>query len=192
MFFQHINFIPMKNKTGNTSQGEMEMKDSALFELFVSELRDIYWAEKHLVKNLPKMAKAATSDDLRMAFMKHLEKTEQQVERLEEIFQMIDKRAVGKRCGGIDGIVDEGKEKMEDTEEGSLTRDAGLISTAQKIEHYEIATYGTLKTLAAVLQLDDEIIDLLTESLEEEKSADMKLTEIAEGHVNEDASEEER
>jgi len=192
MFFQHINFIPMKNKTGNTSQGEMEMKDSALFELFVSELRDIYWAEKHLVKNLPKMAKAATSDDLRMAFMKHLEKTEQQVERLEEIFQMIDKRAVGKRCGGIDGIVDEGKEKMEDTEEGSLTRDAGLISTAQKIEHYEIATYGTLKTLAAVLQLDDEIIDLLTESLEEEKSADMKLTEIAEGHVNENASEEER
>lgn len=192
MFFQHINFIPMKNKTGNTSQGEMEMKDSALFELFVSELRDIYWAEKHLVKNLPKMAKAATSEDLRMAFMKHLEKTEQQVERLEEIFQLIDKRAVGKRCEGIDGIVDEGKEKMEDTEEGSLTRDAGLISTAQKIEHYEIATYGTLKTLAAVLQLDDEIIDLLTESLEEEKSADMKLTEIAEGHVNEDASEEER
>jgi|LauGreDrversion4_2_1035121.scaffolds.fasta_scaffold05474_5 ferritin-like metal-binding protein YciE len=192
MFFQHINFTPMKNKTGNTSQGEMEMKDSALFELFVSELRDIYWAEKHLVKNLPKMAKAATSEDLRMAFMKHLEKTEQQVERLEEIFQIIDKRAVGKRCEGIDGIVDEGKEKMEDTEEGSLTRDAGLISTAQKIEHYEIATYGTLKTLAAVLQLDDEIIDLLTESLEEEKSADMKLTEIAEGHVNEDASEEER
>ncbi len=192
MFFQHINFTPMKNKTGNTSQGEMEMKDSALFELFVSELKDIYWAEKHLVKNLPKMAKAATSEDLRMAFMKHLEKTEQQVERLEEIFQIIDKRAVGKRCEGIDGIVDEGKEKMEDTEEGSLTRDAGLISTAQKIEHYEIATYGTLKTLAAVLQLDDEIIDLLTESLEEEKSADMKLTEIAEGHVNEDASEEER
>jgi ferritin-like metal-binding protein YciE len=192
MFSQHINFIPMKNKTGNTSQGEMEMKDSALFELFVSELRDIYWAEKHLVKNLPKMAKAATSDDLRIAFMEHLEKTEQQVERLEEIFQMLDKRAIGKRCEGIDGIVDEGKEKIEDTEEGSLTRDAGLISAGQKIEHYEIATYGTLKTLAAVLQLDDEIIDLLTESLEEEKSADMKLTEIAEGHVNEDASEEER
>ncbi len=192
MFSQHINFIPMKNKTGNTSQGEMEMKDSALFELFVSELRDIYWAEKHLVKNLPKMTKAATSDDLRMAFMEHLEKTEQQVERLEEIFQMLDKRAIGKRCEGIDGIVEEGKEKIEDTEEGSLTRDAGLISAGQKIEHYEIATYGTLKTLAAVLQLDDEIIDLLTESLEEEKSADMKLTEIAEGHVNEDASEEER
>jgi ferritin-like metal-binding protein YciE len=111
---------------------------------------------------------------------------------LEEIFQMLDKRAIGKRCEGIDGIVDEGKEKIEDTEEGSLTRDAGLISAGQKIEHYEIATYGTLKTLAAVLQLDDEIIDLLTESLEEEKSADMKLTEIAEGHVNEDASEEER
>lgn len=182
----------MKNKSGNTPQGEIDIKDSALFELFVAELRDIYWAEKHLVKHLPKMAKAATSDDLRMAFMEHLEKTEGQVERLEEIFQLIDKRAIGKRCEGIDGIVDEGKEKIEDTEEGTLTRDAGLISVAQKIEHYEIATYGTLKTLATVLELDDEVIDLLRESLEEEKTADMRLTEIAEGHVNEDAREEEK
>lgn len=170
----------------------MEFKDSALFEFFHNELRDIYWAEKHLVKNLPKMAKAATSDDLRMAVEEHLSQTENQVDRLEQIFQMLDKRAVGKRCQAMDGLVEEGKDKIEDTEKGTLTRDAGLISAAQKIEHYEIASYGTLKTLASVLELDDEVIDLLDQTLEEEKAADAKLTEIAVSHINEAAKEEEK
>ncbi|MFM6975355.1 MAG: ferritin-like domain-containing protein [Sphingobacteriaceae bacterium] len=181
----------MKNVTSKSnSAGDMELKDSALFELFVSELRDLYWAEKHIVKNLPKMAKAATSGDLKNAFQEHLSETETQVERLEEIFQLIDKRAVGKRCEAMDGLVEEGKTKIEDTEQGSLTRDVGLIASAQKIEHYEIAAYGTLKTIASVLQLDDQIADLLNETLEEEKNADVKLTEIAQSHLNEDAREE--
>ncbi len=182
----------MKTTASKSNQGDMDFKNSPLFELFITELRDIYWAEKHLVKNLPKMAKAATSDDLRMAMEEHLSQTENQVERLEEIFQLLDKRAVGKRCEGMDGLVEESKEKMEDTEDGSLTRDAGLIGSAQKIEHYEIAAYGTLKTLAEVLDLDGEVISLLNETLEEEKETDSRLTEIAESHVNEEAKEEEK
>lgn len=182
----------MKNKSSKSNGEEMELNDSALFELFVNELRDIYWAEKHIVKNLPKMVKAATSQDLRSALEEHLGQTENQVDRLEEVFQLIDKRAVGKRCEGMDGLVEEAKDKIEETDKGTMTRDAGLIASAQKIEHYEIAAYGTLKTLAAVLNLDEQVVDLLDETLEEEKSADMKLTEIAEGHINENAREEER
>lgn len=182
----------MKNASSNSNNENLELKDSALYELFMAELRDIYWAEKHLVKNLPKMAKAATSNDLRMAMEEHLSQTENQVERLEEIFQVLDKRAVGKRCEGMEGLVEEGKDRIEDTEDGSLTRDAGIISAAQKIEHYEIATYGTLKTLATVLDLDEEVVDLLNKTLDEEKETDARLTEIAESHVNEDAREEEK
>lgn len=182
----------MKNTASKDSNNGMEFKDSALFELFHAELRDIYWAEKHLVKNLPKMAKAATSDDLRSALEEHLNETENQVDRLEQVFQLIDKRAVGKRCEAMDGLVEEGKDIIEDTETGTLTRDAGLISAAQKIEHYEMASYGTLKTLANVLELDNEVINLLNQTLEEEKMADTKLTEIAESHINEDAREEKK
>lgn len=168
----------------------MAYKDSALYDLFVAELKDIYWAEKHIVKNLPKMVKAATSTDLKNALEQHRAETEQQVERLEEVFELIDARAIGKRCEGMDGLVEEAKTIIEQTEEGTLTRDVGIIFAAQKIEHYEIATYGTLKTIAAVLDLDNEVVDLLAESLEEEKNADSKLTEISEAHINEDAGEE--
>lgn len=182
----------MRNTASTSSPQELVYKDSALFELFVAELKDIYWAEKHIVKNLPKMAKEASSEELKMALQEHLSQTENQVERLEEVFQLLGLRAVGKRCEGMDGLVEEAKEMMDKTEKETHTRDAALIASAQKIEHYEIATYGTLKTLAGVLELDDQVIDLLNETLEEEKSADIQLTDIAESHVNEDAKGEEQ
>ncbi len=181
----------MKTTTPTPRKDTIDYQDSALFDFFTTELKDVYWAEKYIVKNLPKMAKAATSDDLKELLNEHLDDTQNQVERLEEIFQLIDKRAVGKRCEGMDGLIEESRTIIDKTEGGTLTRDVGLIAAAQKIEHYEIATYGTLKTIAAVLELDDQIIDLLNETLEEEKSADQKLTQLAESHINEDAREEE-
>lgn len=181
----------MKNTTATPQKENIEFQDSALFDLFVTELKDVYWAEKYIVKSFPKMVKSATSEDLKNALNEHLDDTQNQVERLEEIFQLIDKRAVGKRCEGMDGLMEECRTIMDRTEDGTLTRDVGLISAAQKIEHYEIATYGTLKTIASVLELDDQVIDLLAETLEEEKAADLKLTRIAESHINEDARQEE-
>lgn len=186
-----IKSTDMKTTTPTPQKVTIDYQDSALFDLFVTELKDVYWAEKYIVKNLPKMAKAATSEDLKELLNAHLDETQNQVERLEEIFQLIDKRAVGKRCDGMDGLIEESRTIIDKTEDGTLTRDVGLIASAQKIEHYEIATYGTLKTIAAVLDLDDQIIDLLTETLEEEKEVDQKLTQLAESHINEDAREEE-
>ena len=189
--YSRIKSTVMKTTTSKPGKGTIEYQDSALFELFVTELKDVYWAEKYILKNLPKMTKAATSDDLRVVLNEHLDDTQNQVERLEEIFQIIDKRAVGKRCEGMDGLIEESRTIMDKTEEGTLTRDVGIIVSTQKIEHYEIATYGTLKTIAAVLELDDQVIDLLAETLEEEKAADQKLTQLAESHINEDARQEE-
>lgn len=186
-----IKSTDMKTTTPTPQKVTIDYHDSALFDLFVTELKDVYWAEKYIVKNLPKMAEAATSEDLKELLNAHLDETQNQVERLEEIFQLIDKRAVGKRCDGMDGLIEESRTIIDKTEDGTLTRDVGLIASAQKIEHYEIATYGTLKTIAAVLDLDDQIIDLLTETLEEEKEVDQKLTQLAESHINEDAREEE-
>ncbi len=186
-----IKSTDMKTTTPTPQKVTIDYQDSALFDLFVTELKDVYWAEKYIVKNLPKMAKAATSEDLKELLNAHLDEAQNQVERLEEIFELIDKRAVGKRCEGMDGLIEESRTIIDKTEDGTLTRDVGLIASAQKIEHYEIATYGTLKTIAAVLDLDDQIIDLLTETLEEEKEVDQKLTQLAESHINEDAREEE-
>ena len=154
-----IKSTDMKTTTPTPQKVTIDYQDSALFDLFVTELKDVYWAEKYIVKNLPKMAKAATSEDLKELLNAHLDETQNQVERLEEIFQLIDKRALGKRCDGMDGLIEESRTIIDKTEDGTLTRDVGLIASAQKIEHYEIATYGTLKTIAAVLDLDDQIID---------------------------------
>jgi ferritin-like metal-binding protein YciE len=157
-----------------------------LQDLFVNELRDIYDAEKQLTKALPKMAKAAESDDLRAAFEEHLEQTRGHVGRLEEVFKLLGLAARGKPCEGMKGLIEEGEEVMEELE--GTTLDAALIASAQKVEHYEIATYGTLATFAEVLEMQ-EAKDLLGQTLEEEKEADEKLTGIA-GQINPEAETE--
>jgi ferritin-like metal-binding protein YciE len=168
----------------------MEME--SLKELYVEELKDLYSAEKQLVKALPRMAKNATNPELQEAFTKHLEETEGHVERLEQIFEMLGERAGGKKCKGMEGLIEEAKELLqEDAAEEVL--DAGLISKAQHVEHYEIAGYGTVRTYAQQLGLDDQA-ELLQETLEEESKANELLTQIAESSVNleaELASEEE-
>ena len=159
-----------------------------LQELFVDELKDMYDAEKQLTKALPKMAKAADSQELRAAFEEHLEITRMQVNRLEEVFKSLGMAARGKTCEGMKGLIEEGQEMMEELEQGP-TLDAALISAAQKVEHYEIASYGTLATFAEILGHQDAK-DLLGQTLEEEKEADEKLTEIA-GQINFEAEAEE-
>ena len=157
-----------------------------LQELFVEELRDIYDAEKQLTKALPKMAKATENEGLRAAFEEHLDITRMQVGRLEEVFKLLGMAARGKTCEGMKGLIEEGQEAMEEMEGSTL--DAALIASAQKVEHYEIATYGTLATFAEVLGMDDAK-DLLGQTLEEEKEADEKLTMIA-SQINPEAENE--
>jgi len=163
------------------------MKD--LKELFVSELKDIYDAEKQITKSLPKMAKAASSERLRDALQEHLERTKGQVSRLEQVFQEAGVPSRGKKCAGMAGILQEGKELLAEDFAKPVT-DVGIVGAAQKVEHYEIATYGTLRTWAEQLGLN-EASRLLEETLEEEKEADEKLTEIAEDVVNARAAHEE-
>lgn len=160
-----------------------------LQEFFSDEIKDIYWAEKHLLKTLPKMSKAATSEELANAFLDHTEQTRTHVERLEQVFELLGKKAQAKKCDAMEGITKEGDSIIEDTEAGTATRDVGLIMAAQKAEHYEIATYGGLATLAKTLGLD-EIAGLLNETLEEEKETDELLTGIAENDINYEAAEE--
>ena len=163
--------------------------DSRLKTFFVDELKDIYWAEQHLVKTLPKMQKAATSTQLQQAFADHLVTTNTQVDRLEQVFEMLGEKAQAKKCDAMAGITEEGEGIISDTEEGTATRDVGLILAGQKVEHYEISTYGGLHQLALTLGLD-EVAAILETTLAEEKEADKLLTEIAENGVNYEAAEE--
>jgi ferritin-like metal-binding protein YciE len=172
-----------------TSSYTKEENQSMLEEFFIDELRDIYWAEKHLVKALPKMEKAATSEELANAFSEHLSVTQEQVSRLEEVFELLGEKPRGKKCEAMEGLVKEGESIIEDTEDGSATRDVGLIMAAQKVEHYEIATYGGLTQLAKTLGKED-VASILGGILAEEKEADELLTTIAEGNVNESATHE--
>ena len=175
-------------KTSKMSENE-GMESSQLMKLFEDELKDIYWAEKALSKAIPKMVKNATSTDLIDALENHLSETQNQITRLEKVFDSIDKKAVAKKCEAMDGLIKEGTEIMEECEEGAMC-DAGIISAAQKIEHYEIASYGTLRQFAETLDLT-EAVDLLEQTLEEEKAADQKLTEVAVSAVNVKAAEQE-
>lgn len=163
------------------------MKLDSLRTLWIEELRDLYSAETQLVKALPKMAKKATNPELKEAFESHLEETRNHVERLEEIFGRLGKKPTGKTCKAMKGLIEEGSEMMQEDGPESVL-DAGIISAAQKVEHYEIAGYGTARTFASILG-EDEAEDLLQETLDEEGAADEKLTEIAEGVVNEEAEE---
>jgi ferritin-like metal-binding protein YciE len=156
-----------------------------LRESFLGELADLYDAEKQLLKALPKMAKAAEHEELKLAFENHLEETENQVKRLEQVFEIFGKPAKGKKCKAMQGLTEEGKEIIEE-EEG----DAMLICAAQKVEHYEIASYGTLVAWAKLLN-ENEAERLLQETLEEEEAADAKLTEVAEAAINVEENEEE-
>lgn len=160
-----------------------------LKEFFVDELKDIYWAEKHLVKTLPKMKKAATSSELQKAFETHLEQTETHVTRLEQVFEMLGEKAVAKKCEAMAGITEEGEGIISETEKGTATRDVGLIFAGQKVEHYEIATYGGLAQLAKTLGLQ-QASEILGTTLGEEKDTDQLLTKIAEDHINYEAKTE--
>jgi ferritin-like metal-binding protein YciE len=160
-------------------------KISTMEELFLDQIQDLYDAEKQLTKALPKMAKAASSDELRQAFEEHLEQTRGHVDRLEQVFEAIGSKAKGKKCEAMAGLVKEGDEIASNTEETSV-RDAGLIAGAQKVEHYEIAGYGSARTHAQLLG-HDRVASLLEQTLEEEKETDEKLTELAESMVNQEA-----
>jgi ferritin-like metal-binding protein YciE len=160
----------------------------SLHDLLEEELRDLYDAEKQLTKALPKLAKKATSPDLKAGFEAHLQETEGHIGRLEQAFEQLGLPARGKSCKGMRNLISEGNAMIADAEEDA-TRDALMISAAQKVEHYEIAAYGTVRTWAKLLGKDD-VASLLEETLDEEKATDQKLTEIAESHVNEAAAEE--
>jgi ferritin-like metal-binding protein YciE len=165
------------------------MGNSKLQEFFLDQLQDIYWAEKKLVKTLPKLEKAATTQQLKNAFSDHLSQTRNHVTRLEDVFSMIGEDADASKCAAMAGIVDEGSDIIDETEEGTAQRDVGLIFAGQKAEHYEIATYGGLVQLAKTLGYND-VANVLYQTLTEEKRADELLTQIAERNVNYKASYE--
>lgn len=178
----------------SSSSAVMHDEETLLRELFLDELKDIYWAEKHLTKALPKMRKAATSEELANAFETHTVQTQEQITRLEEVFEMMEEKARAIKCEGMEGLVKEGEKVMEDTPKGTAVRDAGLIISGQKIEHYEIAAYGSLVQLAKTMGRND-VADILQITLNEEKETDALLTELAVSGINinadnEDESEE--
>lgn len=184
-----------KSKSKSTSKGtkskgtssNKSLQSSQLMKLFVDELKDIYWAEKALTKAIPKMIKKASSQELISALENHLEETKNQVTKLEEVFESIDKKASAKKCDAMAGLIEEAEGIMEECEEGAMC-DAGIISAGQKVEHYEIASYGTLRQFAETLGLT-KAAQLLEETLNEEKMADEKLTEVATTAINLEAAE---
>jgi ferritin-like metal-binding protein YciE len=182
----------MKNGTG--SEPKFKTKTSAgaepaLMELFVDSLRDIYWAENHLLKTLPKMIQSATSPKLVDAIQNHLAETVEHVSRLEVVFDLLGLDAIAKKCDAMEGLAKEGEGIIESTDAGTATRDVGIILASQKVEHYEIATYGGLVQLATTLGLED-VAEILSQTLNEEKLADQLLTEVAENDVNYKAADE--
>jgi ferritin-like metal-binding protein YciE len=164
------------------------MTKDSLRELYIDELRDLYSAEMQLVKALPKMAKAAANDQLREAFEEHLRETSEHVSRLEQIFEQLGEKASGKKCLGMEGLVKEGSETMKEDYEDAV-KDAAIIGAAQRVEHYEMAGYGTVRAFAELLG-ENEHVTLLEKTLEEEKNADEKLTQLAE-EINSEAAERE-
>lgn len=175
-----------KNEKGKS--GKAALLSSKLEKLFEDELKDIYWAEKALTKALPKMMENATSPELIEAIETHLAETEEQVNRVEQVFELLGKKASAKKCEAMEGLIKEAEELMEEADEGVM-RDAAIISAAQKVEHYEIASYGTLRAFAETLGLDD-IAALLEQTLKEEKNADETLTQVATTAVNLEAASE--
>ncbi|NEN24225.1 ferritin-like domain-containing protein [Cryomorpha ignava] len=174
--------------TKNASANGVKAKSGAakdLNELFLDSLKDIYWAENALTKAIPKMAENASTKKLKDALDDHLKETKEQISRLDEAFEMIDEKAEGKKCDAMAGIIAEGEDIMKETESGKV-RDAGIIAAGQKVEHYEIATYGTLIAWAEELGIDD-VAKILKKTLKEEKAADKKLSELATQSINQKA-----
>lgn len=182
---------PAKKTMSKTSKmnddTKSSMPSSALMKLFEDELKDIYWAEKALLKALPKMIDNATSEELIEALTNHLAETEEQVSRVEQVFESFDKKAKAVKCDAMEGLIKEAESIMEECEPGAMC-DAGIISAGQKIEHYEIASYGTLRQFAETLGLE-EAAELLQLTLDEEKAADETLTEVAVSAINVEAAE---
>ncbi|CAM3103858.1 ferritin-like domain-containing protein [Kaistella daneshvariae] len=175
--------------SGRKDYSHEATKDGPLYKFFLDGLKDMYFAEKHILEALPKMKAAATTEELQDAFEDHHLVTQKQVSRLEKVFKSIDEKAEGKKCEAIIGIVKEGESIIQDTDEGTMTRDAALIIAAQKVEHYEIASYGGLVALAETLDLG-RAADLLQTTLEEEEETDLDLTDIAESFINFRAADE--
>jgi len=189
------NQAPTKTTSANRSNKRIagtngkENQESLLEKFFTDQLKDIYYAEQQLLKALPKMAQASTTEELEDAFNDHLKQTERQVKRLEKVFQLIGKKPEGKKCEAMDGLVKESESIIKETKQGSMTRDAALIIAAQKVEHYEIATYGGLVQLAITMELH-RAADVLDKTLLEEEDTDALLTEIAENYINLRAEQE--
>jgi len=180
----------LAKKTASRSKESGSGKgNSQLQEFFVDSLKDIYWAEKHLTKALPKMQKAATTPQLQEAIETHLGQTMEHVSRLEQVFELVGEKAAAKKCDAMEGLTKEADSIVEETEDGTMTRDAAIIMASQKVEHYEIATYGTLVQFAKVLGYDDAA-DILQSTLDEEKETDQGLTVIAENDINWEAEQE--
>ncbi len=173
----------------DTKKTRSENERTEFHNFFVDQLKDIYWAEKHLAPALMKMSRAATSPKLTAAFKKHHDDSSKQLAQLEQIFALMGEKPQGKRCAAMAGLLEEADGMIEDTDANSLVRDAGLILAAQKVEHYEIATYGTLKALAAYLP-DSKVQRMLGSILTGEKKTDCLLTALAEDYVNECAAQE--
>lgn len=178
------------NKSANgTSANGASGQPSLLEKFFTDQLKDIYYAEQQLLKALPEMQKAASTEELEDAFADHTKQTERQVKRLEKVFKLIGKNPEGKKCESMDGLIKEARTIISETKEGTMTRDAALIIAAQKVEHYEIASYGGLVQLAITMGLD-RVAGLLDKTLNEEEDTDLLLTEIAESHINMEAEDE--
>lgn len=179
--------MPRNSSTSKSKKSSgaatMQSEETMLKDLFVEELKDIYWAEKHLTKALPKMKRSATSQELAAAFEEHLAVTEKQIERVERVFEMLNMTARAKKCEAMEGLVKEAQEVIEELPKGSAVIDAGLIIAGQKVEHYEIAAYGSLVQLAKTMG-ENEIANLLQQTLDEEKQADQLLTELAVSGIN--------
>ena len=189
--FKKTSYLPMTTKTNKSATAANRTPEAAgaLKELFIDEMKDIYWAEQHLVKALPKMIKGATADELKQTITDHLEQTKNHVSRLESAFELIGEKAKAVKCEAMAGLLKEAEELLDETDKGTEVRDVAIISAAQKVEHYEIASYGTLKTLATTLGLS-EVADIFNQTLEEEKTADALLSEVGENYVNEAALSE--
>lgn len=172
-----------------TNKESTVQSGSQLENFFMDSLKDIYWAEKHLSKELPKMNKAATTQQLKDAIEVHTAQTEEHVTRIEQVFELMGKKPQAKKCDGMEGLIKEGHSMLEVTEGGSMTRDAAIIMAAQKVEHYEIATYGGLVTLANTMG-QSEVADILKSTLEEEKATDANLSLLAENDINWEAEQE--
>lgn len=172
-----------------TAENQSQQTNTMLEKFLVDSLKDMYWAEKHLTKALPKLEKAATSEELKQALQDHLTVTEEQVARLEQVFELMGKKPQAKKCEAMEGLSKEAETIVEETEAGTSTRDVGIIIACQKVEHYEIASYGGLAQLANTMGLT-EVADLLGQTLQEEKETDELLSSIAENDINFQAEQE--